>query len=176
MNIQNYTVSFTVDQSPQSVFDAINNVRGWWAEDEEGDTDRPGAVFYHHYKDVHRCTLKITEFVPGQRVKWHVLHNDFNFVKDKTEWNGSDVIFDIAKKGEQTELRFTHIGLLPTDECYDVCSNAWGQYISVSLRKLITTGEGEPNPVDEHAVHQDEVVAKVREMNRKLESERGLDG
>ena len=176
MNTQNYTVSFTVDQSPQSVFDAINNVRGWWAEDEEGDTDRPGAVFYHHYKDVHRCTLKITEFVPGQRVKWHVLHNDFNFVKDKTEWNGSDVIFDIADKGEQTELRFTHIGLLPTHECYDVCSNAWGQTSASSLRNLITTGEGEPNPVDQHAVHQGVVVAKVREMNRKLESERGLDG
>ena len=173
MNTQHYTSSFTVDQSPQAVFDAINNVRGWWSQGAEGDTDRLGAVFYHHYKDVHRCTLKITELVPGRKVAWHVLHNDFNFIKDKTEWNGTDVIFDITKKGDKTEVRFTHAGLVPAYECYDVCSNAWGQYITGSLRKLITTGKGEPNPVEEHAGHQEEAVAKVREMNRKLQTEHG---
>jgi hypothetical protein len=83
MNTQHYTASFTVDQSPQAVFDAINNVRGWWSQAEEGDTDKLGAVFYHHYQDVHRCTLKITEFVPGEKVVWRVLHNDFNFIKDR---------------------------------------------------------------------------------------------
>ena len=139
----------------------------------EGDTDKLGAVFYHHYQDVHRCTLKITELAPGKKVAWRVLHNDFNFIKDRTEWNGADVIFDITKKGDKTEVRFTHAGLVPAYECYDVCSNAWAQYIAVSLRKLITTGKGEPNPVEEHAGHQAEVVAKVREMNRKLQSEQG---
>ena len=178
MNTQNYTVSFTVDQSPQSVFDAINNVRGWWAEDEEGDTDRPGAVFYHHYKDVHRCTLKITEFVPGQRVKWHVLHNDFNFVKGQDPSGMAATSSSISRQKGGTDRAAVHAHRAASNArtLDDVCSNAWGQYINVSLRKLITTGEGEPNPVDEHAVHQDEVVAKVREMNRKLESERGLDG
>ncbi len=174
MNTRNYTASFTVDQSPQAVFDAINNVRGWWSQAEEGHTDKLGAVFYHHYQDVHRCTFKITELVPGKKVAWHVLHNDFSFIQDKTEWNGTDVIFDITKKGDMTEVRFTHVGLVPANECYGVCSNAWGQYITGSLRKLITTGRGEPNPVDEHAGHQEEVVAKVREMERKLQNEQGL--
>ena len=30
MSTQHYTVSFTVDQSPEAVFEAINDVRGWW--------------------------------------------------------------------------------------------------------------------------------------------------
>ena len=170
MSTQHYTVSFTVDQSPEAVFKAINDVRGWWSEEEEGETDRLGAVFYHHYQDVHRCTLKITELVPGKRVVWHVLHNDFNFIQDRTEWNGTDVVFEIGKKGDKTELRFTHQGLVPAYECYDVCSNAWGQYITGSLRKLITTGQGEPNAVEQAADHQEGVVAKVREMKRKLRS------
>lgn len=172
MSAQNYAVSFTVDESPQAVFDAINDVRGWWSEAEEGDTDRLGGVFYHHYQDVHRCTLKVTELVPGKKVVWHVLHNDFNFIRDRTEWNGTDVVFEIARNGGQTELRFTHQGLVPDYECYDVCSNAWGQYITGSLCKLITTGKGEPNPAEGHAEHQEEVVSKVREQGRKLEGVR----
>lgn len=173
MSDQHYAVSFTVDQSPQAVFDAINDVRGWWSQAVEGDTDKLGVVFYYHYQDVHRCTVKIVELVPGKRVVWRVLHNEFNFVKDRTEWNGTDVVFDIARKGDKTELRFTHLGLVPAYECYDVCSNAWGQYITGSLRQLITTGKGEPNPVEEHAGHQDGVVAKVREMRRKLQGAQG---
>src|SRR5262245_10301646 len=137
MNSQNYTTTFVVDQTPEEVFDAINNVRGWWSEEIEGSTDRLG-VFKYHYKDVHRCTIRITELVPGRKVVWHVLDNDFNFVKDKGEWKDTDIVFDIARKGEKTELRFAHVGLVPSYECYDVCSVAWATYINGSLRKLIT--------------------------------------
>ena len=67
MKNQNYTTTFTVDQSPEKVFAAINNPRGWWSEEIEGSTDKSGAKFTYHYQDVHRCTFKITEFVPGKR-------------------------------------------------------------------------------------------------------------
>jgi hypothetical protein len=166
MNNQNYTATFSVDQTPEEVFKAINNIRGWWSQAIEGDTDKLGAVFYYAYQDVHRCTLKITELVPGKRVVWHVLHNDFNFIKDKSEWNDTDVVFEIARKGDKTEVRFTHVGLVPAYECYDVCSNAWSGYITGSLRNLIATGKGQPNPiVGEPPVHQEEIVTKVREMS-----------
>ena len=171
MSDQNYTKVFTVDQSSAVVFDAVNNPREWWSQVIEGETDKLGAVFYYHYQDVHRCTIKVTELVPGKRVVWHVLHNDFNFIKDKTEWNGTDVVFEIAGKGDQTEVRFTHVGLVPEYECYDVCSNAWGNYITGSLRNLIATGEGQPNPMDDHARHQEEIAAKAREMSRMLQRE-----
>jgi hypothetical protein len=158
---QHYTTSFTVGQTPQEVFAAINNVRGWWSEAVEGDTDRPGAVFYYHYQDVHRCTFKITELVPGQKVVWHVLHNAFNFIQDQTEWNGTDVVFEITPRGDETEVRFTHVGLVPAYECYEVCANAWGSYISSSLRNLITTGKGQPNPIED-VVNQ---AQQMREAN-----------
>jgi hypothetical protein len=104
MKTKDYTTSFTVDQSPEEVFDAINNVRGWWSEEVEGDTDRLGGEFRFHHKDLHRSTQKITEFVPGKKVVWHVVDGQINFVKDKTEWDGTDIVFDIARKGDKTEL------------------------------------------------------------------------
>lgn len=146
MNEKNFTASFTVDQSPAEVFEAINNVRGWWSGEIDGDTDKLGAQFEYRYKDVHRTTQKITEFVPGKKVVWRVTDSQINFVKDKTEWNGTEIVFEIGRKDGKTELRFTHVGLVPTIECYGGCSGAWGFYINESLRSLVTTGKGEPNP------------------------------
>ncbi len=149
MEGKSYTATILVDRSPKEAYDAITNVRGWWSEAIEGETDKPGAVFLYHYRDVHRCTMKITELVPEKKVVWHVLDNYFNFIKDETEWIGTDVIFEISRKGGKTEIRFTHVGLVPAYECYDVCSNAWSSYITTSLRDLIVTGKGKPNPMEE---------------------------
>jgi NAD(P)-dependent dehydrogenase (short-subunit alcohol dehydrogenase family) len=147
-----YTTSFAVDQSPEEVFDAIKNVRAWWSGEIEGRTDTLGAEFKYRYKDVHDTTQRITEWVPGMRVVWHVVDSHINFVKDRTEWNGTDIVFEIERKLDKTELRFTHVGLVPAFECYDGCSSAWGFYINDSLRSLITTGKGQPNQTEEAAL------------------------
>jgi uncharacterized protein YndB with AHSA1/START domain len=144
MKKKDFTTTFSVDQSPEEVFDAINNVRGWWSEEIDGSTDKLGAEFKFHHKDLHRSTQKITEFVPGKKVVWHVSEARLNFVKNKTEWNGTEVVFEITRKDGKTELRFTHVGLVPAFECYGDCSGAWGFYINNSLRGLITTGKGQP--------------------------------
>jgi hypothetical protein len=142
---QDYGTAFMVDETPEEVFAAINNVRAWWSGEIDGSTDRLGAEFTYRYKDVHRTTQKITEFVPGKKVVWHVLDAQLTFVKDKTEWNGTDIVFEITRKDEKTEVRFRHVGLVPAFECYGGCSGAWGFYINDSLRSLITTGKGQPN-------------------------------
>jgi len=145
MTNQNFTTTFSVDQTPEEVFKAINHVRGWWSEEIEGGTDKLGDEFTYHYKDAHRCKMKITEVIPGKKIVWRVLDNYFNFIEDKNEWVDTEISFEISRKGNKTDVRFTHVGLVPGYECFDVCSNAWGSYINGSLRSLITTGEGKPN-------------------------------
>lgn len=142
---QNFTTSFSVDQSPAEVFAAINNVRGWWSEETEGSTNQLDGVFYYHFEDIHRCTIQVTTLEPNQKVVWRVLDNYFNFIQDPTEWRGTELTFEIAQQGDKTEIHFTHVGLVPAYECFDLCSNAWGTYINGSLRSLITTGKGHPN-------------------------------
>jgi hypothetical protein len=145
MSAKNFTTSITVPQSPEQVFAAINNVRGWWSGEIDGPTDQLGGVFNYRYKDIHRSTQKVTELVPGKKVVWHIVEARLEFVKDKEEWNGTDVVFEITKRGDQTELRFTHVGLVPAFQCYGDCEGAWSFYINESLRSLITTGKGVPN-------------------------------
>lgn len=145
MNDRNYTTTLLVDQTPEDVFDAINNVRGWWSGEIDGRTDKLGAEFTYRYRDVHHSTQKITESIPSKRVVWHVVDSRLDFVNDKTEWTGTDIVFEITRKDDRTELRFTHVGLGPAFECYGACSNAWSSYINGSLRSLIASGNGFPN-------------------------------
>jgi Activator of Hsp90 ATPase homolog 1-like protein len=141
----NFTATFSVDQTPEEAFAAINDVRSWWSGEIDGRTDVLGEEFTYRYQDIHYSKQKITELIPGKRVVWHVLDGYLDFAEDKTEWRGTDITFDISENGEKTELRFTHVGLTPQYECFDKCSNAWGFYIKGSLRDLITTGTGQPN-------------------------------
>ncbi len=145
MNDQNFTTTSTVDQTAEEAFAAINNVRGWWSGEIEGSTDKLGDEFTYRYKDVHLSKQKIAELIPDKKVVWLVLDGYLKFVEDKSEWKGTKVTFEIAKKDGKTEVRFTHVGLVPDHECYGVCSSAWGSYINGSLRSLISTGKGQPN-------------------------------
>ncbi len=146
-----FTAAFAVDQTPDEVFQAINDVRGWWSEDIEGDTGKAGGEFTYRYWDVHRCRIKVAELVPGERVAWRVLDNYFDFTRDKSEWKGTEIHFEITTRDGKTEIRFTHVGLVPGYECFDVCSNAWDFYLSTSLRALIRTGRGLPNRKEQPA-------------------------
>ena len=149
MTEQSYTTTVTVDRAPDEVFHAINDVRGWWSEEVEGRTDQVGSQFTYRGHDEantveHLATIRVEQLVPGRRIVWRVLDNHFSFTDDQTEWKDTEIRFDISEKDGATEVRFTHAGLVPSYECFDVCSNAWGFYIGDSLPNLITTGEGAP--------------------------------
>jgi hypothetical protein len=145
MTDQSFSTRFSVAKSPAEVFAAINNARGWWSEEIEGSTATLGAIFDYRFKDFHRCRIEVRELVPGSRIAWHVVENHFTFTKDPEEWTGTDLFFDIARKGEETEVTFTHRGLSPEHECYEACADGWNTYIRGSLPALIVTGKGLPN-------------------------------
>ena len=156
MTTVNYTTAISVDNTASEVFDAINNVRGWWSEEIEGNTNQLNEEWNYHYQDVHRCKIKIIESVPGQKVVWQVMDNYFSFTKDQNEWKGNKIIFEITQKNNQTQLQFTQEGLVPEYECFDVCANAWTHYIRESLYGLISTGKGQPNSTDKPMTEDEE--------------------
>lgn len=148
MDNENFTSTIQVDKTPIEAFNAIRNFRGWWSEDIEGNTDQLNETFFYHYKDMHLCKIKLIEMVPGKKLVYLVVANEFSFTKDKTEWVNTKLVFDISTEGKQTKVTFTHVGLVPGYECYNVCHDAWTGFIQKSLKNLIDTGKGEPNPKD----------------------------
>ena len=149
MNTPDFTISFLVDQTPEEVFNAVNNVRGWWSQAVEGSTEKLNDEFIYRYPEFHYSKQKLIEVIPNKKVVWLVTDSNLTFIKKKDEWTNTKISFDIAKKGNKTEFRFTHHGLVPKVECFEACSGGWNQYVRDSLFKLITAGQGEPDKMQE---------------------------
>lgn len=145
MNDQSFTTTLLIDKSPEDVYKAMVNVRGWWSEEIEGGTTKLNDEFKYHYMDVHTARMKLIEVVPNKKVVWQVLDNHFKFTKDQSEWKGNKVVFELSSKDGKTQLQFTQQGLVPEYECYDICKDAWTHFITESLRDLVLTGKGQPN-------------------------------
>lgn len=148
MENKDFTSTIMVDKNALQASEAIKNFRGWWSEDIEGETDKVGATFFYHYQDVHLCRIRFVEEIPGKKLVYQVLDNEFSFTKDKTEWVDTRLIFELSVEGNQTRITFTHQGLVPEYECYNVCHDAWTGFIQKSLKEYINTGKGQPNPKD----------------------------
>ncbi|WP_020673754.1 SRPBCC family protein [Amycolatopsis nigrescens] len=154
-NTGHLTATMTIDRSPEEVFAAVTDVRGWWSENLIGhsadlhdefvftdDSEYAGetARAKEGFRFV-RCQL--TEVVPGRRMVWHVV--DSVSTDDSDEWTDTDVVFDITTDAQGTTVHFTHVGLTAAESaCFEACSRAWTFFVTESLPQLITTGAGRP--------------------------------
>lgn len=145
MNDQSYTTTISVSRRPDEAFNAINNPREWWETTIAGSTHEVGDEFTHWVPGVHYARIRVEALERGRTVVWRVLDNWMSFIADQREWKGTEIRFDISEQDGATQVRFTHVGLVPAYECFDVCRDAWGMYIRESLRSLIDTGRGHPS-------------------------------
>ena len=127
--------------SPQRVYDALSTLdglSGWWAEKTTGDTD-PGGVIEFRFGPG-GIDMKVVELDPGRLVRWEV-------VGGPEEWIGTEVRFDIRQDGDWTIVLFRHEGWREPVEFMSHCSTKWATYL-VSLKQLLETGTGAPDPRD----------------------------
>ncbi|MDB5114639.1 MAG: hypothetical protein JWQ79_131 [Mucilaginibacter sp.] len=143
MKTHDFTTTLLVDQSPAIVFNAVNQPQNWWSGEIEGSSANLNDEFTYRYKDFHLSRQRVVEMIPDRKVVWLVTDSQINYTEDINEWTGTKISFEIIEKGGKTELRFSHLGLVPEIECFDSCSGAWTQLIQQGLSSLITTGKTE---------------------------------
>jgi Activator of Hsp90 ATPase homolog 1-like protein len=141
-----FSTSYAVEQSPEEVFAAVLDVGAWWTGQVEGRADEVGAEFSYRHPPQHYSAQQVVELAPGRRVVWRVTDSHLTFTSQPAEWTGTEIVFDIVPVAGGAELRFTHVGLVPDVECFGACSAGWSHYVNGSLRSLITTGVGRPDP------------------------------
>ncbi len=144
MEKQDYKASISVGVTPQEAFTSINNVSAWWTEDLEGHSQQVNDEFTVRFGDVHVSRQRLIEVIPNKKIVWLVTDSRLNFIEDKQEWNNTTISFEITNEHNQTQIHFTHYGLVPEVECYKSCRQGWDQYFKGSLFKLLTEGKGRP--------------------------------
>jgi anti-sigma regulatory factor (Ser/Thr protein kinase) len=142
MKPKDFTLKILVKQSPKEVFEAINNVRGWWQGEFDGSSNKLNDEFSYRMEDIHFSKQKVVDLVPHEKIVWLVTESKLNFIDHKNEWTGTTIVFEISRVDSKTQVCFTHKGLLPQNECYEACSNGWTMLVKESLQRLITTGMG----------------------------------
>ena len=145
MGNSDFNITFFVDQGPCEVFSAIKNVRGWWSEELEGNSEKLNDEFIYRHGDLHYSKHRIIEVIPNERIVWLTVDSQLTFVANRNEWNGTKMIFEISIQDDKTKLVITHAGLVPQFQCFADCSGAWTYYLQKSLLQLILKGKGNPD-------------------------------
>ncbi|ATY15284.1 SRPBCC domain-containing protein [Amycolatopsis sp. AA4] len=147
--MNSFTTELTVDRTPEEVFAAVTDVRGWFSESITGTATEVGDAFSFLDKSIPTSRIRVTELEPGRRISWHVEDAYLAFIDQHDEWNDTRMTFDITPGPAGTTLRFTHHGLTPDSACYRDCSRGWTSCVNTSLHALLTTGAGKPIPKSE---------------------------
>ena len=144
MKNTDYHCSFVAKANTAQALKAISHVSEWWAKRFEGSARRLGDVFTVRFGDTF-VTFRVSELVAYKKVVWLVSDCQLPWLENKTEWNGTTCVWELSTQGEITQVKFTHVGLVPGIECYEVCRKGWNEYVAGSLYNLITAGKGQPN-------------------------------
>lgn len=63
-----FIITFEVDKTPKEVYQAINNVSGWWTEDLEGHSQKLNDEFtVRFFDDIHVSTQRLVEVIPEKK-------------------------------------------------------------------------------------------------------------
>jgi uncharacterized protein YndB with AHSA1/START domain len=127
--------------SPADVYAAlttIDGLAGWWASDTNGQTEVGGTLEFRFGPG--GIDMKVLESKPAERVVWKV-------VDGPSEWIGTTVRWELSRSGDYTIVLFAHEGWKEPVEFMYHCSTKWATFL-VSLKELVETGTGAPDPRD----------------------------
>ncbi len=143
-----FTLKVSIKGNTKQVFEAIShNVQDWW-----GNTDYPVSSIGDEFTTSFGSTFwkfKISEFEPNSKIVWNCIdakHIHTGYDGIEKEWIGTSVEW---KKEEsiqgKTLLYFTHNGLVPELNCYEICFPAWERFVTQSLKSFVENGKGMPH-------------------------------
>ena len=142
MKDQSYTVMISVANTPQDVFNRITDVPKWWTKDFEGSSTKLNDEFIICHPGQHYSKQRLAEVIPGKKMVWLVTDSELSWLaKDKAEWTGTRMIFELLPEGDKISIHFTHEGLVPGKECYARCSQGWDMVIKEWLFNFIVSGK-----------------------------------
>jgi hypothetical protein len=143
-NKQDYRTAIVANVTPKEAFDKIARASEWWANNFEGSSQQLDDVFTVRFGNGDMYKLKVSEFIPDQKITWQVIDSNQTWVTNITEWTGTKILWEVSAQEDGTRIDMTHIGLGPSLDCYDKCIQGWDYLLHKSLIGLLTDNKGLP--------------------------------
>jgi uncharacterized protein YndB with AHSA1/START domain len=116
----------------------LEGLSGWWTNNTTGETKVGGVIQFRF--GAGGFDMKVLELQPAKRVLWEV-------VDGPQEWIGTKVSWDLKQEDSYTIVLFKHQGWREPVEFMHHCSTKWAVFL-MSLKSLVETGKGAPDPND----------------------------
>ena len=136
-----------IKSSLNEVYKALTTrqgLAGWWTTDTQGEGNEVGGVIRFRFsvdsKEIGGFDMKVLELRPGKNVLWQVADGP-------KEWIGTKVSFELKQEGDWTIVLFKHQDWKEPVEFMHHCTTKWAIFL-MSLKSLLETGKGTPNPDD----------------------------
>lgn len=135
-----------IKASVNDVYQALSTREGgaaWWTTDTQGESKVGGVLQFRFHSGgtlLGGFDMKVLDLQANKRVQWEV-------VDGPAEWIGTKVSFDLQQDGAFCMVLFKHQGWKEPVEFMHHCSTKWAIYL-MSLKSLVETGKGSPNPND----------------------------
>jgi hypothetical protein len=142
--LQDYQCTVSAKVSAEEAYCKIARVNDWWNQRSTGKTQQVGDTFKVDFGPTW-VEFEVIEAIPDKRMVWRVTDCHLHWLKDRTEWKGTSVIWDLATRDGTTTVTMTHAGLTPAVECFDTCQAGWNFHVGESLLKLLIDGRGLPD-------------------------------
>ena len=137
-----------IKSSPDEVYKALTTREGlaaWWTNNTQGES-KVGGVLQFRFSaggvEIGGFDMKVIELHPAKQVLWHV-------VDGPQEWIGTKISWELKQSSDHCIVLFKHQGWKEPVEFMHHCSTKWATYL-MSLKSLLETGKGGPNPNDTH--------------------------
>ena len=134
MKNENFTYSFKSSKTPGEVCRLLLQVEQWWSGFYEESIKGKSETFNDEFifkagGGAHYSKQKLIELTPNKKIVWLVTDSKLTFLNDTGEWIDTMICFDISTGENNTNITFTHDGLVPQIECYRECSGGWTKYL-----------------------------------------------
>ena len=136
-----------IKSSLDEVYKALatrESLAAWWTKDTQGESKVGGALQFRFSDpdgvELGGFDMKVLELDRAKRVLWQV-------IEGPQEWIGTKISFDLRQEGKYVMVLFKHAGWKEPVEFMHHCSTKWAVYL-MSLKSLVETGKGAPNPDD----------------------------
>ena len=141
MSIKDYEHTINVKATPDRIFDAITKeMSSWWTE-MTSVVDSIGDKTTAKFEDGTTWSFEVTSLEKNKLIEFYCYEaNHIHPVTTpemRSEWEDTTLRFEIVPGGAETDIHFTHIGLTPVVNCYDICRTGWDHFFGSAFQAYL---------------------------------------